>query len=153
MIDVADDCEEWLNKDFQKVFTSYAKLSACLPGDLMENIVCMSRWLLNGKVVGAVNTAEMMVKLLTLSGTCLHDTQWPFTKADVLYNYAKLALHWQDADVGCRAVNRFGQPLQGDCPDSLTEATLKRLLWVRSPLQQQGGQKGGGGILIRGHPS
>lgn len=105
----------------------------------MENVICMHRWLLAGKVVGAVNTAEMMVKLLALSGTCLEDTRWPFTRADVQYNFAKLALYWQEADVGCQALDRFGQQLQrGPCPAELEPQALRRLFWTAAPLQQEG---------------
>ncbi|CAE7286034.1 unnamed protein product [Symbiodinium sp. CCMP2592] len=60
IIEAASYCEEWLEKDFQRIFSSYAKFSACLPGALMENIICLQRWLLAGKVVGSLNTAEMM---------------------------------------------------------------------------------------------
>ena len=33
-----------------------------LPGALMENMVCLQRWLLSGKVAGSLNTAEMMAR-------------------------------------------------------------------------------------------
>eukprot|EP00913_Durusdinium_trenchii_P009979 g9365.t1 len=103
MVEAAEHCEEWLEKDFQRIFSSYAKHSACLPGALMENIVCLQRWLLAGKVVGSLNTAEMMVKLLTLSDTCLDDTHWPFTKADVQYNFARLVSNWREGNIGSTA--------------------------------------------------
>jgi len=135
VIDVADHCEEWLDKDFLRLFSAYAKLSACIPGAIMENIVCMHRWILNHHVVGALNTAEMMVKLMTLSGDCLDTTNWPFSRDDVQHNFAMLALHWQEADVGCSAINRFGEKLsRGICPEELSSDTLRRLLWKPSPL-------------------
>ena len=141
MIEVSDHCEEWIGSDFQRIFSSYAKHSACLPGAIMENIVCMQRWLLGGKVVGAMNTAEMMVKLLALSGTCLEDTRWPFHKADVEYNFVRLMLNWKEANVDCQAMNRFGQQIQPEgCPSELNENALRRLLWKPSPLRWQGRQ-------------
>ncbi|CAL1157771.1 unnamed protein product, partial [Cladocopium goreaui] len=139
MVEAAEHCEEWLEKDFQRIFSSYAKHSACLPGALMENIICLQRWLLAGKVVGSLNTAEMMVKLLTLSDTCLEDTAWPFTKADVQYNFARLAQNWRAGNVACHAMNRFGEQLEEHgCPEKLSNEALGHLLWKPSPLQQHG---------------
>lgn len=141
MVEAASHCEEWLEKDFQRIFSSYAKHSACLPGALMENIICLQRWLLAGKVVGSLNTAEMMVKLLALSDTCLEDTRWPFTTADVQYNFVRLANNWRRGNVGCHAMNRFGQTLEdGGCPEKMEKEALKQLLWRPSPLQQLGTQ-------------
>ncbi|CAE7201598.1 Kcnb2 [Symbiodinium natans] len=141
MVEAASYCEEWLEKDFQRIFSTYAKFSACLPGALMENIVCLQRWLLGGKVIGSLNTAEMMVKLLTLSDTCLEDTRWPFSKADVEYNFARLAVNWRAGNVNCQAMDRFGQRLQDDgCPSALDATALRPLLWSPSPLQQNGRQ-------------
>eukprot|EP00929_Paragymnodinium_shiwhaense_P069732 TRINITY_DN35186_c0_g1_i2.p1 TRINITY_DN35186_c0_g1~~TRINITY_DN35186_c0_g1_i2.p1 ORF type:complete len:910 (+),score=163.99 TRINITY_DN35186_c0_g1_i2:121-2850(+) len=132
----AEHCEDWLDKDFKRLFSSYAKLSACVPGAIMENVVCMHRWLLDGEVVGALNTAELMVKLVALCGACLDDTRWPFDRDDILQTFARLALRWHEADVGCTALNRFGQTLNtGPCPTELTPATVERLLWRGSPLQ------------------
>ena len=37
-------------------------------GALMENIICLQRWLLAGKVVGSLNTAEMMAAWLGKQG-------------------------------------------------------------------------------------
>jgi hypothetical protein len=34
----------------------------------MENIICLQRWLLAGKVVGSLNTAEMMAAWLGKQG-------------------------------------------------------------------------------------
>ncbi|CAK9015816.1 unnamed protein product [Durusdinium trenchii] len=141
MVEAAEHCEEWLEKDFQRIFSSYAKHSACLPGALMENIVCLQRWLLAGKVVGSLNTAEMMVKLLTLSDTCLDDTHWPFTKADVQYNFARLVSNWREGNIGCQAMNRLGERLEeSGCPEQLSDAALGHLLWKPSPFQQSGAQ-------------
>ncbi|CAJ1332181.1 unnamed protein product, partial [Effrenium voratum] len=134
VVEAAEYCEEWLEKDFQRIFSSYAKHSACLPGALMENMVCLQRWLLSGKVAGSLNTAEMMVKLLTLSDTCLEDTKWPFTKADVMYNFARLAFNWRAGNVGCHAMDRFGQQLQTEHCAVLGPEAYGRLLWRPSPL-------------------
>ncbi|CAK0795072.1 unnamed protein product, partial [Prorocentrum cordatum] len=139
MVRAADHCDEWLDQDFLRIFSSYAKLSACLPGAVMENIVCMQRWLLDGKVMGALNTAEMMVKLLTMSDTCMDDTRWPFTKEDVLHNFARLALRWPEVDEGCGALNRFGHRISpGPCPVGVDQRAYRGLLWTPSRLQQQG---------------
>ncbi|CAE7645693.1 unnamed protein product [Symbiodinium sp. CCMP2456] len=85
IIEAASYCEEWMEKDFQRIFSSYAKFSACLPGALMENIICLQRWLLAGKVVGSLNTAEMMAISTAVWGvlrTAVHD--WHRVRAESL---------------------------------------------------------------------
>jgi len=132
-----------LTKDFQRLFSSYAKHSACLPGAILENVVCMTRWVFHGHVAGVLNTAEMLVKILTLAGTCLEDSKWPFTVDDVQYNFAKLALNWEDLDVGCKGLNRLGQKLPRDspCPDEVSPELLLRVIWSPSPLMSRSGKE------------
>ncbi|CAE8688611.1 unnamed protein product, partial [Polarella glacialis] len=49
--------------------------------------------------------------------------------------------YWPEVNVDCQVMNRFGQQIQEkDCPTSLSEGALRRLLWKPSPLRWSGGQ-------------
>ena len=132
-----DHCHQWLDADFFKLFSGYAISAGCLPHAILENIICSTKWLFDGQVVGMINTLEMLFKLLTLGADCLEGASWPFTIRDVLYNFARAVRLWPRADPQCQALTRFGTPAREDCVPAPPrfDAGWKELIWRPSPLQ------------------